>query len=579
MANRERSWRKRSLRYKLMAIVLVMTVPLIGMLIYNNFYAIHTVRDQVAESYENTLHLYMSQMDSDLADIDIYMNLLESDLISLGRAQTDDDYYYNKQYFHNKLGKDIVIFDSLTSFFVYSIARNDYMGIYRNDRNSIEMKESIERHVAELIETGSMPASRGVRKWNHIRIGQDSYLVDTVYYGEVVLGGLIHTDSLLQPLQALQVGEKGSILFTDDRGEPISQTNRIWNEDIEIRNEDGYYLSGSRDRYLVVGTSSQKGSFSLVALIPDQHILANLPYLQDMIWVVTILCALVIPFGLYTMRKTFLIPLNQVLTAMKKVRAGQLDSRVEMGVTSNEFIMLGHSFNSMMDEIQTLRINVYEEQLNKQREELQRLQLQVKPHFFLNSLNIIYNLAKVRNFELVQEMAVSLIQYFRFMFRSNTSFVQLSEELEHTCNYLRIQSLRFPGRLTWSVDAPPFLEYTPVPPLIIQSFVENSIKHAVTLDEPIHISISIDFLDQAEGSQMIIRIEDNGSGFPSDVLKVLKAGGSVVNDKGEHTGIWNVQRRLRLLYGERSGIRFGNKSDAGGAVVILVLPTNPDPSG
>src|SRR5690606_16872282 len=116
--------------------------------------------------------------------------------------------------------------------------------------------------------------------------------------------------------------------------------------------------------------------------------------------------------------------------------------RVEMGESSEEFQMLGQSFNSMMDEIQTLRINVYEEQISKQKEELQRLQLQVKPHFFLNTLNIIYNLAKVKSYERVQEMTISLINYFRFMFRSNTSFVMLHEDLEHTRNFLRIHSLR-----------------------------------------------------------------------------------------------------------------------------------------
>jgi len=573
MATRERFWWKRSLRYKLMAIVLIMTVPLIVMLVYNNFYAIHTVRDQVSNSYENTLNLYMSQIDADLYDIDIYMNFLESDLISLGRADSDDDYYYQKQYLYNKLGRDVVLFDPLTSFFVYTKSRGDFTGIYSKSVFTIDDKELIEHHVAKLIESDAMPRAKGLRKWTYIQIGQDFYFVDTVQYGEVVLGGLIHSESLLQPLQALQVGEKGNILFANEHGVPLSLTNKNWNEDIEIREQDGYYLSGAKDKYLVVGISSARGSFSLVALIPDQYILANLPYLQNVIWFISIACLLVIPFGLYTMRNTFLNPLYQVLTAMKKVRAGHLDSRVQLGETSEEFLMLGHSFNSMMDEIQTLRINVYEEQLNKQREELQRLQLQVKPHFFLNSLNIIYNLAKVRNFELVQEMAVSLIHYFRFMFRSNTSFVQLSEELEHTRNYLRIQSLRFPGRLTWEVEAPQYLEYTPVPPLIIQSFVENSIKHAVTLDEPIHISIGIDYLDQIEGSYMIINIVDNGSGFPADVLEILDSGGSVVNEKGEHTGIWNVQRRLKLLYGDKSAIRFKNSPENGGAEVMLVLPT------
>ncbi|MGO4542962.1 sensor histidine kinase, partial [Paenibacillus sp. 2TAB19] len=326
--------------------------------------------------------------------------------------------------------------------------------------------------------------------------------------------------------------------------------------------------------FLVVGATSKMGDFNLITLIPDQRILANLPYLQGIIWVITFISLIFIPVGLYFMRQTILIPLQRLLKSMKKVRNGDWNSRVMLYDTSDEFVMLGQSFNSMMDEIQSLRTNVYEVQLDHQREELQRLQLQVNPHFFLNTLNIIYNLAKVSKVDLVLEMTLSLIRYFRFMFRSNTSFVKLKEELEHTRNYLRIQSLRFPDQLTWSIDVPDFLTNAPIPPLIIQSFTENSIKHAVTLDEPFHISVGIDLLEE-DGSLMKIQIRDNGPGFPDEVLQALRYGRSVENEQGEHTGIWNVQRRLRLLYGDSVSIHYGNNLENGGVEVEIVLPRKP----
>ena len=102
------------------------------------------------------------------------------------------------------------------------------------------------------------------------------------------------------------------------------------------------------------------------------------------------------------------------------------------------------TFNTMMDEIHKLKINVYEEQLATQRSELKHLQLQINPHFLFNSLNIVYHLASVKNLALIQEMILCLVQYFRFMFRSNSHFVSLSDELDHTRNYLTIQQMRFP---------------------------------------------------------------------------------------------------------------------------------------
>lgn len=190
-------------------------------------------------------------------------------------------------------------------------------------------------------------------------------------------------------------------------------------------------------------------------------------------------------------------------------------------------------------------------------------------------MNIVYNLAKVKNYGAILEMIESLMHYFRFLFRSTTSFVKLRDELEHTRNYLKIQNMRFPGQLTWSISVPEYLMDIPVPPLIIQSIVENSIKHAVTLDDPLHITVQIDFFDKEVGSRMMISIKDTGCGFGRQVLSELQEGKSIQNDKGEHTGIWNVQRRVCLLYDESVSIHFDNDEETGGAKVDMILPTDP----
>lgn len=82
-------------------------------------------------------------------------------------------------------------------------------------------------------------------------------------------------------------------------------------------------------------------------------------------------------------------------------------------------------------------------------------------------------------------------------------------------------------------------------------------------DEPIDISVQIKFFDEENGSRMKIIIKDTGCGFSDEVLEVLQAGKSIQNDKGEHTGIWNVGRRLRLLYDETVSIRYFNNKEMG----------------
>lgn len=572
-------WPKNSLGVKIALSVLVMTLPLVGMLLYNNLYAIDVVRTQVADSYKNTLSLYMNQIDSDLNDIDSYLNTLVGsgyDITSLKLASSDDEYYMAKSYIFNKLSSDMALYKLLGSFFVYVENRQDYMDVYSTGV-SYEEKETVQNHVMDMINRQMIPTGLRTKRWQHTQIEDEHYLINIVQTGEVYVGAWVRTDELLKPLQSLKLGEGGAALITDDQGEAITNNQVVREHGIILRqNLQDHYISGADRKYLVVGKESYRGNFNLIALIPDRNILANLPYLQRLIWLITVGAIIFIPIGLYLMRRAFFVPLKRVLLAMSKVRGGDWSVRVDSEKDAEEFRILGHSFNTMMTEIQMLRVNVFEEQLNKQREELQRLQLQVNPHFFLNALNIVYNLAKVKNFDLIMEMTMALIKYFRFLFRSNTSFVKLKEELEHTRNYLSIQTLRFPGKLTWGVEAPNYLMDTPVPPLIIQSFVENSIKHAVTMEEAIHISVHVGFDDEHEGSMIKIRIEDTGHGFNEEVLQELQAGRSVENDRGEHTGIWNVQRRLKILYNEAVKIQYHNDKETGGAVVEMILPAQPE---
>lgn len=98
----------------------------------------------------------------------------------------------------------------------------------------------------------------------------------------------------------------------------------------------------------------------------------------------------------------------------------------------------------------------------------------------------------------------------------------------------------------------------------------------MTMEKTIHVAVSIRFADDESGSHLKIRIEDSGQGFDNEVLKELQAGRSVENQLGERTGIWNVQRRLKLLYSEPLSIHFFNDNGSGGAVVEMIIPTRPE---
>lgn len=547
------------------------------MLIYNNTYAIQVVRSQVSESYKYLLSTYITQVDTDLTAarkfvLDVLA--LDRNFLAMEQANSDDVYYFSKIQMAQDLQQEMNKNLSLESYFLYHAARDDYLGVYNGSRSYV-YQENFKQHMTHFLQNHDHKHWLITHKWIVQAFDQQHYLLYLIRSGDLYMGAVIHTQDLQRPLEFIDLGPTGFTVYATSQGEAITSMEQPANETINWRQQVyDYFQTGELDRYVVLTEQSEEGGFYLVAMIPDEMILENLPYLQKInVWIL-LASFIVIPIGLYYLRRTILLPIQRIINSMKKIQGDNLHIRIEPYPTSFEFQMVNDTFNHMMEQIEDLKIDVYEEQLGKQREELQRLQLQMNPHFYLNSLNMLYSLARVNKNELVQELSLCLIQHFRFMVRSNLSFVQLKDELEHTRNYLRIQELRYPGSLTHHIDAPEFLLENRIPPLFIQTFIENSIKHAVRMDEPIHIEVRIDLIEQASTPYMQVCISDSGQGFPEDVLTVLNAGESLADEQGKHIGIWNVQRRMKLLYKEHASISFHNNKPTG-ASVRLVLPLQP----
>lgn len=242
----------------------------------------------------------------------------------------------------------------------------------------------------------------------------------------------------------------------------------------------------------------------------------------------------------------------------------------------------------MTSQIQHLKIDVYEEQLRTREAEFKQLQMQINPHFYLNSLNIIHSLASLQKHELVQQMAGHLADYFRFSLRAGKREIRLGEEMEHIRHYLEIQKLRFPNRLNYVLDIDPAISQYVLPPLTLQPFVENAIIHGFQRrSEPFVIEIEAKWAPQEDGGASVaagtppargmleLCVRDNGVGFDPELLDRLQQGQYAENPDGQHIGIWNVAHRLLVKHGDQAGISFSNQP-AGGAAVVIRLPAQTE---
>ncbi|OKP80755.1 two-component sensor histidine kinase [Paenibacillus helianthi] len=566
------SWN--SIRLKLVAGLVLVTVPLLTLLIYNNYYSINVVHNQVAISNKNLISLYMGQIDTQLEAAEknvLGLATLNFDIQSMDSPNSEDDYQLAKHNLSLNLLNNILFYKSIDAFFIFQKDRQDLLSVSQSSitySEKVEVDNSLIQHLNQLADS-SKPTNP---KWYVKEIGNTFYILRTIKSGNLYIGAWVKAKTLLGPMSLIDLGTKGSALLVTAQGEPMVNTTLLQDEQVDLsQGFQQYYFTGRNNNILVVGEASQRGDFALAATIMNEQILQNLPMMTQLIRWLSFAAIALLPLSLMFLHRILLVPLKRLIKAMNRINKGFVNVRIGNNNTSDEFLLVNQTFDRMMSQIEELKINVYEEQLSKQKAELQHLQLQINPHFFMNTLNILFNLAQVKNYELIQEMTLCLVGYFRFMFRSNLSFVSLKEELQHVRNYIRIQEMRFPDQLKCRIEYPDFLEEIQIPPLLIQTFLENSIKYGITLEEPLDLSVTLDLKETSLTPYVEIIIRDTGRGFSDQVLADINLGNRIVDEQGEHIGIWNVKKRLSFLYGENASISCYN-GYPNGAVIEIKLP-------
>ena len=198
---------------------------------------------------------------------------------------------------------------------------------------------------------------------------------------------------------------------------------------------------------------------------------------------------------------------------------------------------------------------------------LDALQRQINPHFLFNTLNSIASLVRFRP-EQARELIVKLANILRKMLQEHDAFVPFRDELATTEDYLSIEVARFGAeKLTVAKEIdPPTLEI-PVPSMLLQPLVENSIKHGL---EPRIAGGTVTLRSRLEHGRLIIEVEDDGVGIApgrTHTSGVLQ---------GTGIGMKNVRERLEVLYGDSALFDVTSRPGRGTKVTIAFPAHFPD---
>ena len=224
--------------------------------------------------------------------------------------------------------------------------------------------------------------------------------------------------------------------------------------------------------------------------------------------------------------------------------------------------MLLSSFEKVLKEKEDLIKNNYEISERKRIMEIKQLEEQFNPHFLFNILETLKYQIMIDKDKAV-EMVLAFASLMRYNIYYGSTIVPLGTDIEYINDYLMLQKLRYNRRLTYSIDIPEELQECLIPKLLLQPIVENSLNHGLV--DVIHIKIKAECKDDI----LIISVEDDGKGIDSNKLNKLRDSLEKDSIYKEHIGLYNANRVIKLLYGNRYGLEIDSCQ---GTVVNIRLP-------
>lgn len=303
-----------------------------------------------------------------------------------------------------------------------------------------------------------------------------------------------------------------------------------------------------------------KNGWKTVSIFPYDSIIQDAKSLSELIIKISLAFIVVALLLIYITASMFSKRIRTLIRMIRRLERGDFNPTNDEYLGNDEIGQLHFAFKQMTTRLKSLITEVYQKELQNKEAELDLLQAQINPHFLYNTLGSISSLALKHQDTRIQDLVLHLAKFYRISLNKGKSVLTINEELKLTQSYNAIQLIRFKGQLniTYNMDEA-ILPYSTVK-LALQPFVENAVLHAVWNQEsPLNIHIK----GVIEDSDILLSVIDDGMGMNRETLHAL------FEDKpGRGYGISNVDRRIKLRFGEHYGVKVFSRLGIGTTVQI-----------
>ena len=279
-------------------------------------------------------------------------------------------------------------------------------------------------------------------------------------------------------------------------------------------------------------------------------------------------------YGYLTVSKSIENPLSDMQQLSTEISHGNLTARINVPEVE-ELIPLANNMNSMAEQIDLLLKKNIEEQKNFQKAEVRALQAQITPHFLYNTFDTIIWLAEQEQTEEVVKITKAFSNFLRISLSRGHEWITVYQELDHIRNYLTIQKIRYADILNYEIEVNPDLVESKIIKLTLQPLVENAIYHGIKNKRGRgHINVNVDYSDESK-EFIKFAVKDDGAGFTeerlAEVKNELETGSENAEKLSSVYGLYNVNKKLKLYYGEKTeGLQIESEHRKGSTIWFII---------
>ncbi|WP_339157903.1 histidine kinase [Paenibacillus sp. FSL W8-0186] len=366
--------------------------------------------------------------------------------------------------------------------------------------------------------------------------------------------------------QLLVLDEENNVIFSNHHGDLFQDKDIEW---IAGQSSAFFDMKTSQGLVNITKVESERYKWKYVSAIPHSELYKTPTriFKYTVLFVaIAVVCGLILTY--YVVSRNY----KQLRMIRMLIKSAE-DRHVPLkppGKVRDEYSYILHNMITHFIEHRYIRTQLLEKKYRLQFMELLALQSQINPHFLYNTLHSVYweSVALTGKPNKASEMIEDLSDILSYSFSEPTKSVTWKEEIANAVSYVNIQKKRYKDKFDVIFEYEEEITQLFTMKLLLQPLLENSIYHGIKeKDGPGLIKVKL--IRQQE--RLRITVIDNGIGIEPEALAEIRSRLDSDEERTKHVGMFNTNKRLKLMYNHMYSFRIRSKPGLG-TMVEMILP-------